>query len=611
MSSAQSTLFNMPQSEWENLASILSIAVALLMAAALLLRLIPGRLISWTEQLFRNGATPRALWFVLLPTLSLSLNLGIAYHKFNGPPVPIIHDEFSYLLAGDTFAHGRLTNPTPAFPGHFETPQELTRPTRMSKYPPGQGLFIALGQVLTTVPIAGIWISTAAACAAIYWMLLGFVSRPWALLGGLIAVMSPALLAWSQVYWGGCVAVLGSALMVGGWGRLMRERSLHAATIMWIGVAILANSRPFEGMNVFLPLIVGLFFVRTSPARASSTFHGRNTHGTMARHWLVPGIFVMGVTAIWMGYYNFRVTGHVLRLPFAEYTRQYDVYPKFWFQPLRPTPQYGNRSQKWVHTDFEKGQYDKLRTFSGFFGIAPLRAGALLTDNLRLAALFIPIAIALSLLRDPRIRWCFISTLALLIALLCENFDLPHYSAPAYPVLLVLVIAGLQKLWNRRGFPDAMPMLTGQPPLPPSIIHQQPLQLDYHQKQNAPRRPRGQLLAIAIVIGFTSGAILCICERQSRDSQIVQQTRLVEKQPALFAGRHLIFVNYGPMTELISGFANEYVYNAADLDDSRIIWVRCFGPQADRPVADHFSGRTVWILDVGAKVELNPYLQPE
>jgi hypothetical protein len=58
------------------------------------------------------------------------------YFRFRSRFLP---DDFSFLLAGDTFAHGRLTNPTPAMWTHFETIHITMQPTYQSMYFPGRG----------------------------------------------------------------------------------------------------------------------------------------------------------------------------------------------------------------------------------------------------------------------------------------------------------------------------------------------------------------------------------------------------------------------------------------------------------------------------------------
>src|SRR5689334_9655102 len=100
-----------------------TVALAVVFVTALAAPRESLRVIRGIEGILTRVANRRVLAGVLVALVAFVLSASLSL--FGRMPEPEVHDEFSNLLAADTFSHGRLANPTHPMWLHLETFQVI------------------------------------------------------------------------------------------------------------------------------------------------------------------------------------------------------------------------------------------------------------------------------------------------------------------------------------------------------------------------------------------------------------------------------------------------------------------------------------------------------
>lgn len=464
-------------------------------------------------------------------------------------PQPRVHDEFSHLLLGDTLAHGRVANPVPPLWEHFETEYELVQPTYASQYQPGQGFFLAAGQLLTGRAWWGVWFSTGLMCAALCWALGSVLPPGWALFGSLVAALQFGIFGfWMNSYFGGAVPAIGGALV---FGALTRRTGIFTSMLCGAGIVLMLASRPVEGAIWLAVAAVMMLRSKASP-----------------RSILAAGaVLVMG--AIGLGLYNGQITGSLFEFPYALYRQHYGTPQSYWWQPpvlishfnhAQLAANYENQLDFWQRrysvSALGDSIWHRVRDFWRFF------LGPALTPAFVLAFFYV----------RRRLRaWLVVSAIFILEHATYHAWY-PQQSASETVLIVLLIVEGWRRLrlWRRfdgRG-------------------------LAMSRHLSAAFAFSFALICVGLVfpvnVRSTWGSAGRIWETMTtRPNQRATAIRRLEAAP----GKHLVFVKYGPNHP----WYDEWVFNGADLTGSRIVFARMCNPESDLALARAMSDRDVWI----------------
>lgn len=522
---------------------------------------------------FASLATHTKCCMTLLFVLPIALRLLLLPN--HPAPTPDVYDEFSHLLVSDTLLHGRLANPPHPLHQFFETFFVLQQPTYSSIYSLGQGAMLAFGRVISGSSWAGVLIAVGLFCGLCYWMLRPWVSPAWALAGGLLAVMEfGPLNLWTNCYWGGALAAASGCLVFGALPRLTAGWNWRDAVLLGIGTGIHCLTRQFESLLLFIAIL--LYFVPVL----------RHRDGIDRAARVLP--FAIAAAApffVLMLLHNKAVTHNWLELPEQLSQYQYGVPTSLTLQPvpvphlpLTPQQELDYKAQALAHGN----QGDSLSRF-----LLRLEFRVRYYRFFFLPALYIALILFLLTLREWRA--IYVAGVLAIFALGTNLFPylLPHYLAAVTCMFVLAAIVGLERL-NR-------------------------IRINDFDAGAQAVRIVALLCAAHFITWYGShlfeesppSANLAPYETWDSINHGDPHARVaVNRELAAIPGKLVVLVQYSAHHI----FQNEWVWNGADIDGSRVVWARDLGAAENAKLIAYYPGRAFYLLQPDLEPpKLEPY----
>ena len=330
---------------------------------------------------------------------------------------------------------------------------------------------------------------------------------------------------------------------------------------MALGIGMLANSRPYEGLMFCLPVAVRLAFWLFDQRRAPLPLIPK-----LARCILPLALCLMGIGLAMATYFR-AVTGHPTKLPYLINQEHYG-----WPMTLPWTDVKLVKHDRPEFADYYRYEMSER----AYFGSLPeYVAGFFIKLQMDWRfyigpALMIPCLFLARIYRKQRLRFLMLVAAVVVLAVYLEP-HFPHYLAPALIPVIAVWVEGYRHLRQGTGLQQRLGL---------RLSRAIPLVLFTTIAVRMAAAPLG-LLQLPLA-GYTSWC----CQLPG----CVDQAAVERSLPP---GKHLLMVRY----RHDHVWMNDWVHNQADIDGSRVVWARELGGETDARLLAYFQNRQIWLWE--------------